>query len=146
MTRSVDDFVLHPRLAADCHLVGELSLSRLLLLDDCRYPWLILVPRRAGLRELYELSADDRMLLLDESCRLGEWMMQAFAGDKLNVGALGNLVPQLHLHLVVRQVDDPAWPGPVWGHSPALRYDADRLAERLAQLRTALPLVDASSG
>ncbi len=133
-------FSLHPRLAADCHLLGDLGLSRVLLLDDSRYPWLILVPRRMGLREIYQLDVADRAALLQESCRVGEFMMRTFAGDKLNVAALGNLVPQLHLHHVVRFGTDPAWPGPVWGHSAAVPYAPGPLAERTRLLREGLSL------
>lgn len=136
------DFVLHRQLAADCHPVGELDLSSVLLLDDSRYPWVILVPRIAGVREIFELGPSDRAALLDESCRLGAWMMQAFGGDKLNVGALGNLVPQLHVHHVVRRKGDPAWPGPVWGHSQAMPYDEIALTERIDRLRRGLGLSD----
>lgn len=131
-------FRLHPRLADDCHRVGDLALSRVLLLDDARYPWLVLVPRRADIGEIYELDTRDRAVLLDESCRVGAFLMQAFQGDKLNVAALGNLVPQLHVHLVVRSRGDPAWPGPVWGHSPAVPYPAEDLAARLHTLRAGL--------
>jgi len=113
-------FLLHEQLAADCHWVGDLALSSVLLLNDSRYPWLVLVPRRAGLREIYQLCSDDRQHFLGEACRVGEFVMGTFDGEKLNMGALGNLVPQLHLHLVVRYRADPAWPGPVWGHSPAV--------------------------
>ncbi len=137
----MEKFVLHTRLAADCHPVGQMSLSTVLLLDDARYPWVVLVPRRAAIREIHELAADDRQALLEESCRLGAFMMQAFAGDKLNLGALGNLVPQLHLHHVVRYASDPAWPGPVWGHSAAERYAPATLARRLDLLRDGLELV-----
>lgn len=132
------EFELHPQLAADCHQVGDLPLSRVLLLNDRRYPWLILVPRRAHLREIYQLSPVDRAQLLDESCRVGERLMCTFGGDKLNIGALGNLVPQLHIHHIVRRVDDPAWPGPVWGHSPAEPYPEIELGDRLLRLRKAL--------
>jgi len=134
----VETFSLHAQLQADCHPVGDLALSRALLLDDSRYPWVILVPRRPGVREIYQLAAGDRVALLEESCRVGEFMMQAFGGDKLNLGALGNLVPQLHLHHVVRYRDDPAWPGPVWGHSPRIGYAPQALADRLALLRSGL--------
>lgn len=137
---TLDSFELHPRLVADCHLLGDLGLSRVLLLNDSRYPWVLLVPRRASVREIYQLAPPDRATLLEESCRLGEFMMQAFAGDKLNVAALGNLVPQLHLHHVVRNAQDPAWPGPVWGHSPAVPYAQDALAERLRILREGLAM------
>ena len=98
----MDTFALDPRLVADCHWVGDLALSRVLLFDDCRYPWVLLVPRRANVTELFQLAHEDRLTLLDESCRLGELLMATFRGDKLNIGALGNLVPQLHLHHVVR--------------------------------------------
>ena len=134
-------FALHPQLAADCHVVGDLGLSRVLLLDDRRYPWVVLVPRRDDITEIYQLQAADRAALIEESCRVGETLMALFGGDKLNVGALGNLVPQLHLHHVVRHRDDPAWPGPVWGHSPARPYAAGQRDEVLDRLRAALPLI-----
>lgn len=135
---SMNDFELAPQLAADCHLIGDLRLSRVMLLDDKRYPWVVLVPRRNGIREIYQLDANDRSQLLDESCRVGERLMRCFDGEKLNIGALGNLVPQLHLHHVVRRGGDPAWPGPVWGHSAAVRYTAPEVTERLTLLRDAL--------
>lgn len=133
-------FSLHPQLAADCHPVGDLDLSRVLLFDDSRYPWVILVPRRNALREVYELAPEDRVALLDESCRVGECMMRVFAGEKLNIGALGNLVAQLHVHHVVRKRQDPAWPGPVWGHSPRRPYAEHELADRLQVLSEGLGL------
>ncbi len=136
----METFSLHSQLAADCHLVGDLDLSRVLLLDDSRYPWVILVPRRLDVREIYELSAADRATLLDESCRVGEFMMEVFSGDKLNVAALGNLVPQLHLHHVIRSREDPAWPAPVWGHSPRVPYQPAGLADRLSLLREGLAI------
>jgi diadenosine tetraphosphate (Ap4A) HIT family hydrolase len=136
----MEPFRLHPQLEADCHPVGDLKLSRVLLLDDCRYPWVVLVPRRSGVREIFELAPGDRRDLLEESCRVGEFMMAAFAGDKLNIGALGNLVPQLHLHHVVRHRDDPAWPGPVWGHAPRQAYAPQALRDRISLLREGLEM------
>lgn len=136
----MQEFTLHPQLAADCHWVGDLTLSTVLLFDDSRYPWVILVPRVASIREIYQLSQPQRLALLDESCRLGACMMEGFAGQKLNIGALGNLVPQLHLHHVVRRAGDPAWPGPVWGHSPRAPYAPDVRRNRIARLRTDLGL------
>lgn len=133
-------FTLATQLAADCHWVGDLALSTVLLFDDRRYPWVILVPRVASIREIYQLDQPQRLALLDESCRLGACMMEHFDGHKLNIGALGNLVPQLHLHHVVRREDDPAWPGPVWGHSPREPYDLDARNNRIAPLRTGLGL------
>ena len=134
----MEDFSLHPQLAGDCHLIGDLGLSRALLLNDSRYPWVILVPRRPDVREIYQLAPADRNGLLEESCLVGEFMMRAFAGEKLNIGALGNLVPQLHLHHVVRSSADPAWPGPVWGHSDAVPYAREMLDERVQVLRDGL--------
>ncbi|MFH7566304.1 HIT domain-containing protein [Oceanimonas smirnovii] len=134
-----DDFVLHERLAADCVVLGDLPLSRVLLAKDGRYPWLILVPRYAELREIHHLSEADQQQLMRESCALAQLMEQSLSPDKLNVAALGNMVPQLHLHHVARFTTDDAWPGPVWGRFEALLYDdleaeAARWCERLAAL------------
>lgn len=117
-----DAFSLHPQLAADCFPVGRFPLCLLLLLNDSRYPWLILVPRRPSLSELYQLTEDDRIQLWRESAELSRAMVTAFHADKLNVAAIGNLVPQLHLHHIARYRDDSAWPRPVWGALPALPY------------------------
>lgn len=127
-------FVLDERLRADTHALGESELSLLLLFDDARYPWTLLVPKREGLAELFDLAPGDARTLWEESLLVGRAMHRVFGAHKLNVGALGNVVRQLHLHHVVRQPGDPAWPGPVWGHSPRVpRADADRQAviERL---------------
>ncbi len=132
------EFVLHERLAADCIVVGDWPLCRVLLMNDSNYPWLILVPRRPNLREIYELDTADRSQFLAESCALGEALMQQFAGDKLNVAALGNMVPQLHIHHVVRKVGDAAWPAPVWGKVPAVAYQAPQLPAFLAELQQPL--------
>jgi diadenosine tetraphosphate (Ap4A) HIT family hydrolase len=124
------NFVLHPRLQADTAFIAEWSLCRLLLMNDARYPWLILVPRRADAVEMMDLAADDRAVLLHEMMRAGEIIRGLPQVTKLNIGALGNMVPQLHVHIVGRHPGDPAWPGPVWGHSPAAPYEAqnqDRL-------------------
>lgn len=134
------DFELHERLAADTIALGDWPLSRVLLMNDAQYPWVILVPRRAGIREIYELDPADQQALLQESVRLGREMMQLFRGHKLNVAALGNVVPQLHLHHVVRRQDDPAWPAPVWGRLPPQPYGEDALAQRVGLLRERLEL------
>ncbi len=133
------EFELDPRLAADCHRLGSLPLCELLLMDDAQYPWCILVPRRAGVREIYELSAADQAQLLAESVALGRALRAAFGGDKLNVAALGNVVPQLHLHHIVRHVGDPAWPAPVWGRVPPRPYSGDAAREFAGRLRQRLP-------
>ncbi|WP_428310849.1 HIT domain-containing protein [Hydrocarboniphaga sp.] len=132
------DFSLHPQLAADCTVLADAPLSRLLLMNDAQYPWFILVPRRAGLREIYELDLAGQQQLLAESVEFGRAAMQAFGGDKLNVAALGNMVPQLHLHHVVRRIGDPAWPAPVWGRHPAVPYTPGQISERQQALRPRL--------
>lgn len=116
-------FELHPKLAADTFVIGDLDLCRLLLMNDSQYPWCVLVPRRPDIREIYQLSEADQQLLLRESSTLGRAMMKAFDGTKLNIGALGNVVPQLHVHHIVRFETDPAWPNPVWGRLPAKPYE-----------------------
>ncbi len=131
-------FQLHPRLAADCVLVGELPLCKLLLMNESRYPWCILVPRRASVTEIYRLDASDRRQLLDESCLLAETMQRLFQPDKLNIAAIGNLVPQLHLHHVARYQTDAAWPAPVWGKFTPETYSKEALQQRLTELRLAL--------
>lgn len=128
---------LHPQLAADCKVLGRFRLCHLLLMNDRNYPWFILVPDRADIREIYQLEATDRKQLLDESCLLSEFLMHEFNGDKLNIAALGNQVPQLHLHHVVRYQSDPAWPTPIWGKYPALPYSETALEEIKCKFRSA---------
>ncbi len=130
-------FQLHPQLAKDCRDMGSLGLCRLLLMDDAQYPWFILVPQRADVREAHDLDDGDRTRLWDESALLSRTMMQAFAPDKLNIAALGNLVPQLHVHHIARYRHDPAWPAPVWGKLPPKPYYAAE-AEKLAALMRSL--------
>lgn len=122
-------FTLHPRLEADCLRMGDFPLSRLLLMNDARYPWFILVPRRDDVSEIYQLDEDEQLQLQKESSVLGKHLMERFGGDKLNIAALGNLVAQLHLHHIVRYRDDETWPGPVWGVGMTVPYDTVRLAE-----------------
>lgn len=116
---------IHPQLLKDCMVIGKMPLSHLLLMLDANYPWFILVPERVGIREIYELSMTDQQQLLHESSNLGNALMQGFRGDKLNIAALGNIVPQLHVHHIVRYQNDPAWPAPVWGEVPVRPYDTD---------------------
>jgi len=130
-------FSLHPQLAADTFPVGDLALSSVLLMDDARFPWFILVPRRPGASEFTDLSDEDAATLMNE-IRIAVRVMQGLAGpDKVNVGALGNVVAQLHVHVVGRFRSDPAWPGPVWGHGRRSSYPAHAvtaLVERAAGL------------
>jgi diadenosine tetraphosphate (Ap4A) HIT family hydrolase len=130
-------FDLDSRLAADTLPVGDLELSSVLLLDDSRFPWLVLVPRRAGASELTDLSDDDAALLMREIRLAVGVMLELGRPDKVNVGALGNIVGQLHVHVVGRYASDPAWPGPVWGHGQRKPYPAHAaasLVERAAAL------------
>jgi diadenosine tetraphosphate (Ap4A) HIT family hydrolase len=115
--------------------VADWPLSRVLLMNDARYPWVILVPRRAGATEMFELSAEDRCVLVEETARAGRQLKALTGAAKINIGALGNLVPQLHIHVVARNRDDAAWPGPVWGKGEAVPYAADERDAFLAKLR-----------
>jgi len=129
-------FILDSRLEADTFNIGESALNLLLLMNDSRYPWCILVPKQAGLREIYELSTTDQTTLLAESSLLAKTVITKFAQEKMNIGALGNVVSQLHVHHVGRHQNDPAWPGPVWGHSQATPYSSDdrkKAVQTLAQ-------------
>jgi diadenosine tetraphosphate (Ap4A) HIT family hydrolase len=116
-------FELHPRLAADTAFVADWPLNRVLLMNDARFPWLILVPRRPGLVEITDMAAPDRAQLMEEMARAGEAVRRLPKVAKLNFGALGNLVPQLHLHVVGRHAGDSAWPGPVWGSGTPQPYE-----------------------
>ena len=131
-------FALDPRLAADTLPLGDLKLSRALLMNDARYPWLILVPRRPNLSEIVELAAQDRAALMDEIAAASAFLRALPHVDKLNVGALGNIVEQLHIHVVGRTVGDPAWPGPVWGVGARRPYAPAAAEALLTQARAAL--------
>jgi diadenosine tetraphosphate (Ap4A) HIT family hydrolase len=131
-------FQLHPRLAGDTLPVNTLELSAVRLMNDCRFPWVILVPRREHAVELHRLAPADRALLIAESGRVATVLERLFAPDKINLGALGNLVPQLHWHVVVRHRTDPCWPGPVWGCGTPEPYGGDSGEKRAALIREAL--------
>lgn len=131
-------FALHPRLAADTVPVCDLDLCTVLLMNDARFPWLVLVPRREEAVEIIDLAEADRTLLMTEIARASEALRAAAPCDKLNVGALGNLVPQLHVHVVARVEGDAAWPGPVWGSGAAKPYDEGWREEIVGALREQL--------
>ena len=138
-----EDFQLDPAFVATSHKVADLPLCEVRLQDDARYPWLVLIPRRSGLREIEELDTAHRIQLMEEIVLAGTAVraMGAALGlsvDKLNVGALGNVTAQLHVHVLGRRAGDPAWPGPVWGHSAAAGYTAEDLAAPIAAARVAL--------
>jgi diadenosine tetraphosphate (Ap4A) HIT family hydrolase len=129
---------LHPQLQKDCLLIGRFVLCRLLLMRDANYPWFILVPDREGIAEIFELSEEDQGQLLRESSQLAAILAERFRADKLNIAALGNLVPQLHIHHIVRYREDAAWPAPVWGRVPARPYTPEALSAVLESLRSGL--------
>lgn len=130
---------VHPQLLADCNLLGHLSLSWVLLMDDMRYPWFVLVPDTRRVSEWYELPTQAQGQLLQECLQLSEALKPVLGADKVNIGALGNVVPQLHVHVVFRCQDDPAWPGPVWGHSPPTPWTPEALADFQQQISPHLP-------
>lgn len=131
-------YALHPQLAADTHPLATFALCDLRLMDDANYPWLVLVPRLPAARELLDLEAAQRRQLSDEIDLASRLLRDVFRPFKLNVAALGNLVPQLHVHVIARYEDDPAWPAPVWGRVAARPYEPEALVERISRLRDAL--------
>ena len=133
-------WTLHPQLAADTVTVGDLALSRVLLATDANYPWLILVPRRAGASELIDLEENEQVRLTAEIAAAAQALKETVPCDKLNIAALGNVVPQLHVHVIVRTKGDAAWPKPVWGVAPARDYDASALQALVARLRRRLAI------
>ena len=138
-------FELHPAFPPTSHALGDLPLCHVRLQADARYPWLVLIPRIAGAIELEDLSGNDRAALMEEVVLAGAavravGLATARAVTKLNVGQLGNVTPQLHVHVVGRRTGDAAWPGPVWGVGAAEAYAAEALAAALAAARTALGL------
>ncbi len=127
-------FKLNPHLTQDTFVVGDFPLCRLLLMNDTSYPWFILVPRRAEIREIFELEQCDQQQLLKESSQLSQVLDKIFQADKLNIAALGHVVSQLHIHHIVRYQTDQAWPNPVWGLFPAKPYSAREQQETIAGL------------
>ena len=131
-------FALHPQLAADTFEIGDFPLSKVLLMNNAHLTWVILVPKRANIREWHELSKQDQLQLHAESIALGEALMDEFDGTKLNTGALGNIVPQMHLHHIVRFESDPAWPAPVWGNIANTPYQIDAAKEQIERIKNRL--------
>lgn len=113
---------LHPQLVEDTIIIGRFDLCILLLMNDENFPWFILVPDREHIQEIFQLEKNDQQILMAESSLLSEVLAKEFSADKLNIAALGNIVPQLHIHHIVRYKNDPAWPAPVWGKQPAVAY------------------------
>jgi diadenosine tetraphosphate (Ap4A) HIT family hydrolase len=131
---------LHPQLQQDAETIGDLVLSRLLVSNDANYPWLLLVPRRPGASEIIDLDAGDQRQLMIEIATVSGFLKAITACDKLNIAAIGNMVPQLHVHVVARRRDDPAWPKPVWGAAPARPWDPAERERLVTALRGKLGL------
>ena len=130
-----DSFELHERLDKDSRLLGYFPLSQLRLILDANYPWFILVPQRAAIEEIHQLSDQDQQQLMRESSQLSLELSRVFCADKMNIAAIGNIVPQLHVHHIVRYENDIAWPSPVWGKVPATIYNDKALQSILNKIR-----------
>ncbi len=133
-------WTLHPQLAADTVAVGDLPLSRVLLMNDANYPWLILVPRKPALVEIIDLEENDQVQLLGEIAATARVLKSVTACAKLNIAALGNMVAQLHVHVIGRRQGDAAWPKPVWGAAPPTAYDSAARDGFIGALRGALAI------
>lgn len=132
----MSDFVLHPQLAKDSELVTELALCSVRLINDANYPWLILVPRVANISDVIDLSVSQQNTLWQESALVSRALKHLFTPDKLNIAALGNMVPQLHLHHIVRYHNDVSWPKPIWGQVPSKSYSDERLTILIDLIKT----------
>lgn|SRR5262245_14879923 len=134
MSLAPTSWSLHPQLAADTSNIGDLPLARVLLMNDANYPWLVLVPRRPGMVEIIDLDEEEQELLTREIGLLARVLKDVTACDKLNIAAIGNVVPQLHVHVVARRRSDAAWPRPVWGAVPARPYQPSERDELIAAI------------
>jgi len=130
-------FELDDRLKTDCVEIGQFSLCKVLLMKDANYPWVILVPMRNDISEIFELDELEQEQLIWESSHISKAMRRVFHADKMNIAALGNVVPQLHIHHVARMTDDPAWPNPVWGAVATRGYTREKLGKLVSELQDA---------
>jgi len=137
---SCSEWQLHPRLQADTAPVGELALCRVVAINDAVYRWLILVPRRLDAVEIADLAETDAALLTSEIVKVSRVLKQITQCDKLNVAAIGNVVPQLHVHVVARRSGDPLWPKPIWGIAEPRPGDAEAFAAFIAAIKNALDI------
>ena len=133
-------FQLHERLQLDCISIGRFDLCHILMMNDSQYPWFILVPEKAGIREIYQLSKAERHTLAEESSYLAENLAILYKADKMNIAAIGNLVPQLHIHHIVRYQTDKAWPAPIWGKFAAIPYTRLQILDDTARVKAQLKL------
>lgn len=136
----MSDFVLDERLQADTVSIGALPLCEIRMMNDQQFPWLVLVPAINGVTEVYNLSEAQQRQLWQECTQIGQRLMAGFAGGKLNIATLGNVVAQLHVHVIVRFESDVAWPAPVWGKQPVVKFSNDELQQRVAKIKAMLQL------
>lgn len=129
-------FELHPQLQADTFFIKKLQISGLHLINDARYPWVVLVPEIENLRDLHNLTEDDYRTVMNEIRQVSNGMDSLFSPTKMNVAALGNMVPQLHIHIIARYDQDEAWPGPIWGSGEAVPYGRDKKEQQIKQLKS----------
>lgn len=134
-------FQLHAQLKQDCFIVGQFELCLVLLLNDSQFPWFILVPQRENIREIFELQNEDQQLLIQESSYFSQQLATIFEAEKLNVAAIGNIVPQLHVHHIVRYQTDKAWPAPVWGKFAATPYTTQQRDSRISKVTAVCDLL-----
>ena len=138
-------FTLDARLEQDTWLIGDLPSCRLLLSNDSNYPWFILVPRREGISELFQLDDSDQQLMWRETTELARVLNELFGAHKMNIATLGNVVSQLHMHVIVRYRTDAAWPAPVWGKLPAKPYAETQVSEMRSKLKQAFTFLEDKS-
>lgn len=131
-------FQLHPQLQQDSIAIGSFKLSELRMINDKQYPWFILVPKKVNITEIYQLSETEQQLLQLESSLLAKTLADMFNADKMNIAAIGNMVPQLHIHHIVRYKDDIAWPAPVWGKFDSIPYEDQEIEQIKNKLKTLL--------
>ena len=132
--KMTEKFILDKRLENDTIFIKDLDFSKLLLMNDCNYPWLILVPRLENITEIYELSLKNQQILMSEITKISQLLKREFVADKINVAALGNMVSQLHIHIVARYKNDISWPNPIWGNAERKEYNDKQLSDIKAKL------------
>jgi diadenosine tetraphosphate (Ap4A) HIT family hydrolase len=133
-------FQLHSRLRQDCISIGRFELCQLLMMNDSQFPWFILVPEKVDIKEIYQLAKAEQRTLLEESSYLAENLAVLYQADKMNIAAIGNLVPQLHIHHIVRYQSDKAWPDPVWGKFAAIPYMPQQIEDNITRIKKQLRL------
>jgi diadenosine tetraphosphate (Ap4A) HIT family hydrolase len=138
-------FILDKKLQQDSFFIADLELCKVLLMNDANYPWLILVPRQNNLKEIIDLSFDDQIILLKEINFVAEIFKKEFEFDKLNIANLGNVVSQLHIHVIARKKNDATFPRPVWGNAQALEYHGNHLTKTLEKIQKYFNNVDRKS-